>query len=189
VGARLLAAILVVQLHLQPTGKPEAVQVSVGCFLPKRRRRGCLVGVRLGSERIDIPAGESSYVVSDSYTLPVDVELLAIQPHAPQPGAPDDRRRDAADGRKQPLISIADWDFRWQENLSLRATDNAAEGTTVAMRYIYDNSAANARNPHRPPARVVWGQNTANEMGDLWLQVVARSAHDLPARQTMWRAR
>jgi Flp pilus assembly protein TadD len=45
----------------------------------------------------------------------------------------------------------------------------------IRMRYVYDNSSDNPRNPHRPPARVVWGQNTSNEMGDLWIQVVPRN--------------
>ena len=49
------------------------------------------------------------------------------------------------------------------------------------MRFTYDNSAANPRNPHRPPARVVWGQNTSDEMGDLWIQVVPRNRADLAA--------
>ncbi len=49
------------------------------------------------------------------------------------------------------------------------------------MRFTYDNSAANPRNPHHPPARVVWGQNTSDEMGDLWMQVVPRSPADLAA--------
>jgi Flp pilus assembly protein TadD len=46
------------------------------------------------------------------------------------------------------------------------------------MRFTYDNTAANARNPNRPPGRVVWGQNTSNEMGDLWLQLVPRRRED-----------
>jgi tetratricopeptide (TPR) repeat protein len=47
------------------------------------------------------------------------------------------------------------------------------------MRYTYDNSEANARNPQRPPARARWGQRSAEEMGDLWLQVLPRDGHDL----------
>ena len=55
------------------------------------------------------------------------------------------------------------------------------KGTTISMRYTYDNSSDNPRNPRRPPARVVWGQNTSDEMGDLWIQVVPRAAGDEPA--------
>ena len=40
------------------------------------------IGLRLGSETIEIPPGASEYVVADRYQLPVDVEVLAVQPHA-----------------------------------------------------------------------------------------------------------
>src|SRR5262249_29459520 len=59
------------------------------------------------------------------------------------------------------------------------------KGTTLHMRYTYDNSAANRRNPQLPPQRVHWGQNSSDEMGDLWIQVVPRSRtdHDLLVRE------
>jgi tetratricopeptide (TPR) repeat protein len=47
------------------------------------------------------------------------------------------------------------------------------------MRYTYDNSADNPRNPQRPPTRARWGQRSAEEMGDLWLQVLPRDGDDL----------
>jgi tetratricopeptide (TPR) repeat protein len=82
------------------------------------------------------------------------------------------------DGSIRTLIDIDDWDFRWQD--VYRCTDPVPlpKGSTIAMRYVYDNSADNVRNPHHPPTRVVWGQNTTDEMGDLWLQVAARTAAD-----------
>jgi superkiller protein 3 len=52
-------------------------------------------------------------------------------------------------------------------------------GTTISMRFVYDNSAANPRNPHNPPGRVVWGQNTSDEMGDVWIQLMPRDPADL----------
>jgi tetratricopeptide (TPR) repeat protein len=49
-------------------------------------------------------------------------------------------------------------------------------GTTIEMEFTYDNSAANVRNPHRPPARVTFGQDSRPEMGNLWVQVFPRDA-------------
>jgi tetratricopeptide (TPR) repeat protein len=46
------------------------------------------------------------------------------------------------------------------------------------MRYTYDNSADNPRNPQQPPQRAIWGQRTADEMGDLWIQVLALDDRD-----------
>src|SRR5206468_67143 len=76
------------------------------------------------------------------------------------------------------LISIADWDFRWQEVYRYERSIVLPKGTTIAMEYVYDNSADNIRNPRHPPGRVVWGQNTTDEMGDLWVQLVPRTAGD-----------
>src|SRR5262245_48718505 len=61
---------LVVQLHLHPTGKPESVQASVGFYLTDEPPTRTPIGVRLGSQTIDIAAGNRQYLVSDSYTLP-----------------------------------------------------------------------------------------------------------------------
>ena len=63
------------------------------------------------------------------------------------------------------LIAIDDWDFRWQDVYRYAAPFALPKGTTLSMRYVYDNSADNPRNPHRPPARVVWGQNTVGRDG------------------------
>src|SRR5437764_13577801 len=47
------------------------------------------------------------------------------------------------------------------------------------MRWVYDNSSANVRNPEHPPIRARWGQRSSDEMGDLWIQVLTRDDHDL----------
>src|SRR5262245_23293045 len=169
---------LVMQLHLQPTGKPEPLTVSVGFLFTDAAPARAPLGLRMGSETIDIPPESANYVVRDRYVLPVDVELLAVQPHAHNLA-----RRMRADatlpnGTTVPLIAIDDWDFRWQDVYRYARPVPLPRGSTIAMDYTYDNSGANPRNPHHPAARVVWGQNTTDEMGDLWLQVVPRDPSD-----------
>jgi Flp pilus assembly protein TadD len=172
---------LVAQMHLQPTGKHERLRVSVGFFFTDAPPSRTPLGLRLGSETIDIPAGVGDYVIEDSYALPVGVELVAIQPHAHNLARQLSARATLPDGTVIPLIEIDDWDFRWQDVYRYRTPVALERGTTISMRYSYDNSAGNARNPHHPPARVVWGQNTSDEMGDLWLQIVPRNPADLTA--------
>lgn len=170
---------LVVQLHLQPTGKPETVQVTVGFFFTDTPPTRTPLGLRLGSETIDIPPGVRDFVVADRYVLPVDVEVLAVQPHAHNLARRMEATATLPDGSTRWLISIGDWDFRWQDVYRYANPVVLPKGTTISMRYTYDNSADNPRNPHRPPARVVWGQNTSDEMGDFWMQVIPRSSADL----------
>ena len=165
---------LVVQLHLQPTGKPEPLEVSVGLYFTDEPPTGSPVGLRLGSQTIDIPAGAGAHQITDSYRLPVDADLLAVQPHAHNLGRRVEAEARLPDGTTRRLISIADWDFRWQDVYRYAKPIALPAGTVIAMRFTYDNSAANPRNPRRPPTRVVWGQNTSDEMGDLWLQLVPR---------------
>ena len=169
---------LVVQLHLQPTGKPEHVSVTVGFFFTDEAPSRTPVGLRLGSETIDISPGASDYVVVDTYVLPVDVDLLAVQPHAHNLARRMEAKAELPDGTARWLIAIDDWDFRWQDVYRYTAPLALPKGTRLSMRYRYDNSDNNPRNPHRPPDRVVWGQNTSDEMGDLWLQVIPRAATD-----------
>jgi len=163
---------LVVQLHLQPTGKPEPVQVSVGFFFTDVPPARTPLGLRMGSETIDIAPGNARYEIADSYVLPVDAELIAVQPHAHNLG--HEMVADAAlpDGTTRPIITIKNWDFRWQDVYRYQAPITLPKGSTIRMRFTYDNSAANARNPYQPPRRIVWGQNTTDEMGDLWVQLV-----------------
>jgi Flp pilus assembly protein TadD len=163
---------LIAQMHLQPTGKAESLSVSVGFYFTDEPPSRTPIGLRLGSETIDIPAGQSNYVVDDRFVVPADVAVLAVQPHAHNLARRMEAEAVRPDGTHVPLIEIADWDFRWQDIYRYREPVQLPRGTTISMRYVYDNSAANPRNPHHPPARVVWGQNTGDEMGDLWLQLV-----------------
>jgi Flp pilus assembly protein TadD len=169
---------LVVQLHLQPTGKPEPLQVRVGFYFTDEPPSRTPIGLRLGSQTIDIPAGAGQYTVTDRYVVPVDVDVLAIQPHAHNLARRMEATATLPGGRTEWLFSIDDWDFRWQDVYRYTRPLSLPRGTAITMRFVYDNSAANVRNPHRPPARVVWGQNTTDEMGDLWIQMVPRANGD-----------
>ena len=171
---------LVVQLHLQPTGRRERVGVSVGFFFTSEAPTRTPVGLRLGSETIDIPAGDREYVVADQYRLPVDVEVLAVQPHAHNLARRMEAKADLPDGTTRWLIAIDDWDFRWQDVYRYAEPFVLPKGTTLSIRYTYDNSDGNVRNPHHPPERILWGQNTSDEMGDFWIQVIPRAVSDEP---------
>jgi mono/diheme cytochrome c family protein len=169
---------LVVQLHMQPSGAREIVQPVIGLYFSDEPPTRTPAILRLGSQGIDIAPGDPNYVVRDSYMLPVDVELHAVQPHAHY------RLRDLSgtailpDGSSRQLIRIRDWDFRWQHVYRYEQPIDLPKGTRLTMEYRYDNSADNPRNPDRPPRRVFWGQRTVDEMGDLWFQLVTRNERD-----------
>ncbi len=169
---------LVVQLHLQPSGAVEQVQPEVGLFFSDRPPTRTPTILRLGSQGIEIPPGESRYVIRDAYTLPVDADLLAIQPHAHYRAREIRGTAHLPDGTTRLVMHITDWDFRWQHVYRHVAPIRLPSGTRLSMEYTYDNSAENVRNPQLPPARVYWGQRSKDEMGDLWFQLLATNDRD-----------
>ena len=169
---------LVVQLHLQPSGAVEQVQPEIGLFFSDRPPTRTPTILRLGSQSIEIPPGEPRYVIRDAYTLPVDVDLLAVQPHAHYRAKEIRGTAQFPDGTSRLVMHITDWDFRWQHVYRQVTPIRLPKGTRLSMEYTYDNSADNLRNPQLPPARVYWGQRSNDEMGDLWFQLLATSDRD-----------
>ncbi len=170
---------LVLQLHLMPSGKPEEIRASVGLYFtdePPGKRAAVL---QLGSRTIDIPASDPSHVVEDSYVLPADVGVIGIYPHAHFLGHEMQAFATLPDGTRTWLLWIRNWDFYWQDEYRYEAPVALPRGTTITMRYVYDNSASNPRNPFDPPRRVRFGSRTSDEMGDLLLMVVPRDPGEL----------
>jgi tetratricopeptide (TPR) repeat protein len=179
----------VIQLHMKPSGRPEVVQPSIGLFFSADPPQRTPAMLRLGRQAIDIPPGDSAYIVTDTFVLPVDVQVQAIQPHAHYRGRQMHAVAKLPDGTSRSLISIKEWDFNWQQLYQFATPITLPKGTVVEMRYTYDNSADNPRNPQLPPRRVYWGQESTDEMGDLWLQVLTRDDRDLAVLNTQVRAK
>lgn len=163
---------LVLQLHLVTTGRIEQVKPQIGLWFTKTPPSRSPIAIVLYSEDIDIPAGDGDWQLAVEKTLPTDVDLFSIYPHAHYLG--HRLRADAflPDGKTLRLLDIADWSFDWQDEYRLAAPLRLPAGTRIRMDYRYDNSAGNPENPNDPPARVGFGERSVDEMGTLTLQVV-----------------
>ena len=169
---------LLVQLHLMPGAEAQRVRPSIGLFFTNNPPVLAPAMLRLGRQSLDIPAGDGAYVVSDSFVLPVDAEVHAVQPHAHRRANEVKAWASRPDGSRQWLIYISRWDFNWQDQYRYRTPFWLPAGTRLTLEYTFDNSAANRHNPDSPPRRVKWGQRSSDEMGDLWIQLLTRSAQD-----------
>jgi len=164
---------LIVNLHLQPSGKPETIDAVVGLYFAKQPPRRFPMLLQLEHDgAIDIPPGAARFTVTDHLTLPVAVDLLAVYPHAHYLGKEIESWAELPGGERRPLLLIQDWDINWQAIYTYRKPVSLPAGATLAMRIVYDNSAANPRNPSHPPRRVVSGNRSADEMGHVWFQVL-----------------
>jgi Flp pilus assembly protein TadD len=129
----------------------------------------------LRSTAIDIPAGESNYIIESSYRLPVAIEVLAVLPHAHYLGRKLEAWADLPNGSRTTILNIPQWDFNWQDHYQFAQPLALPAGATLRMRYSYDNSAANPHNAETELRRVQFGEQTSDEMGELWLQVLAKN--------------
>lgn len=168
----------VVNAHLRPTGRPEDVAVRVGLYFTDEEPSKIPTLLRLGAQTIDIPPGATDYAVEDSFRLPVDVQAIGAYPHAHFLGRAVSAWAETPGGRRIPLMEIPEWDFDRQEAYYYAEPLELPAGSTLRMRYLYDNSAANPSNPHDPPRRVLWGLNSDDEMAEFWLQVLIEKGPD-----------
>ncbi|HWW87595.1 MAG TPA: tetratricopeptide repeat protein, partial [Vicinamibacterales bacterium] len=176
---------LVVQLHMRPTGRTEQIAPLIGLYFTSEPSPRTPAIVRLGRQNLDIAPGASDYRSTDSFVLPVDAQVMAIQPHAHYRAREVTAWAAQPDGSRRSLIGITDWDFNWQDQYRLAQPFWLPAGTTLAMTFRFDNSANNPRNPSHPPERVAWGWRSSDEMGDVWIQMLARNETD---RQTLMKA-
>ena len=170
---------LVLNMHLQPSGKREEVRPSIGLYFTNRAPTREPMLLQLEHDgALDIPAGDATFTVTDALTLPVDVQLLAVYPHAHYVGHEVEGTARLPDGSTRWLVHIADWDLNWQAVYRLRTPMALPKGTVVSMKWVYDNSSRNERNPHDPPQRVRAGDRASDEMAHLWLQVLPQRPED-----------
>ncbi len=164
---------LVLNTHLQPSGKPEVIEPSIGLYFTDQPATKFPILLELQDDgALDIPAGVADFPVSDSFTMPTDVHLLAIYPHAHYLGKELKASALMPDGVKKTLIFIPKWNLNWQAVFYYQEPVFLPKGTVVSMDYVYDNSEANVANPFHPPQRTHGGNRTTDEMAHLWLQVL-----------------
>jgi tetratricopeptide (TPR) repeat protein len=170
---------LVLNVHMQPTGKPEMVQPSIGLYFTSHPGTKFPMLVQLERDgALDIPAGDRDFEVSDDFTIPMDVDVLAVYPHAHYLGRLLEGYATLPDGSRKKLIRIPDWDVNWQSVYRYTAPVFLPKGSVISMRFHYDNSDANPRNPNHPAKRVRGGNQATDEMSHLWLQVLPRGGED-----------
>ena len=119
------------------------------CILPEGLK--CSARGLASDSELRIPAGARDFVVTDDFRLPMHLDVPAVYPHAHYLGKLLEAYATLPDGTRRPEL---------------------------AVRYHYDNPAANVRNPHHPPKLVENGNQATEEMGHLWLEVLPHGVKD-----------
>jgi hypothetical protein len=184
---------LILSTHFHPSGKVQMEKSTVGLYFASGPPTQAFTTIQLPPlfsvfEGIDIPAGQERYTVQDSFVIPIDVKAFSVGAHAHYLGREMKLTATLPDGTVKTLLWIKDWDFSWQERYRFTDFVSLPRGTKLDAVVSYDNSAANKRNPSRPPVRVTWGEESTDEMGSIGLQVVAATRGELPQLQREFNA-
>lgn len=163
---------LVLHTHLQPPGKRETVRFRLGFYYADSPPIVAPQILRIGSRDIDIPPGETHYQVSDTYELPIGVDLEYAFPHAHSLCREIVIQAALPGSETRTLLAIRRFDENWHDTYRFARPVRLPRGTRLMTQFTYDNSAGNPRNPHHPPQRVVYGSNADDEMCDVYLQVI-----------------
>ena len=163
---------LVLQVHYHPFGRAVTDRTAVALYFTDRKPTRHAQDIPLGSNRIDIPPGDRAYKVTDHFSIPVDVDVIGINPHAHYICKDMLGYAVLPNGTRRTLLHIPDWNFNWQQQYLYPTPGRLPAGTDLAMEFTYDNSDDNPRNPSHPPRRVVWGPSSTDEMAGLHIAVV-----------------
>jgi hypothetical protein len=163
---------VLLQVHYHKSGKPETDASSIGLYFAKGpvdkeiRRRAVLPprAAFFARPNLRIPPGDAHHEVKGELTIDQDAHLIAVYPHMHYLGKDFLLRAVRPDGSRQTLIRIDDWDFNWQNPYDFVTPVALPKGTRIEMIAHFDNSAANPRNPSKPPIEVRWGEQTTDEM-------------------------
>ena len=132
----------------------------------------------IGALNVDIPPGEKRHHIHGSFTLPVNVSIFGVFPHMHYLGQEMKMVATLPDKSTTPLIWIKRWDFNWQNKYVYATPLDLPKGTIVEIDAYYDNSSDNPLNPSKPPKRVLFGEETVDEMCIGIFQVAVENGRD-----------
>jgi hypothetical protein len=170
---------LVLNTHMRPGGAAEQVRPSIAFyFTDEPQTRFPIVFELQADNDLNIPANARDFKVGDDFKLPVDSDILGVYPHEHYLGRIVEAWATLPDGARKWLIRIPAWNPDWQTVYYYREPVFLPAGSVISVRWHYDNSAANPRNPNSPPKRVTAGNEARDEMAHFWVQALPRGEDD-----------
>ena len=163
---------IVIEIHYKLNGKATTDQSQIGFYFADRPAREYIDGLLIGTQDLDIPPGERSYVRHVSMDVPAGFRLVDAMPHMHYIGSRARMTVTFPDGRTQSVFGVEDWDLRWQNIYMLRTPLHIPAGSRIDAWFEWDNSDENHDNPFDPPRRIGWGWKSEDEMAEVWLGVI-----------------
>ena len=149
--------VLFKDIHYGPTPIDTLDQSSVNFFFtdkpPERPVKEILLGT-LGASKVEPPLIIPPNTVKSFKTVwkvPFDMSILTVNPHMHLLGKSMKAFAIDPAGDTIRLISIPEWNFRWQFFYTFPKMVKVPEGSTIYVYATFDNTENNPENPFHPP--------------------------------------
>jgi hypothetical protein len=116
---------------------------------------------------LSIPPHEANYRSEAQFLFETDSEITLVKPHMHWRGKDMMYRVVYPDGEVKTILTVPQYDMNWQISYELEKPLSVPAGSRLEVVAHFDNSAGNPWNPD-PSLRVVWGQDSRDEMMEGW---------------------
>ncbi len=170
-------AIVMNDIHYGPTAIDDYDQSYFNVFFAKEAPKRPTLELQLGTLGISdiipplvIPPDTIMTFKTRAKVLG-DISLLTINPHMHLLGKEFKAWAVTPQQDTIPLVSIPEWDFRWQYFYTFKKMLHLPQGTIIEVEAIYDNTSENPNNPYDPP-RVIAERDGSMRTTDEMLQLI-----------------
>ena len=153
--------VILLTVHYGPSTTDTLDWSQINLYFAKTPVQRVIQGVSLGSGGIGkveppliIPA-DSVKKFGVQLETSTDLSLLYVWPHMHLIGKKFKAWATTPEGKEIPLVSIPEWDFRWQESYQFRQLIKIPKGSVIRAEGTYDNTSNNPNNPFSPPKTII----------------------------------
>jgi peroxiredoxin len=156
-------SILDFEMHYTTSGREEKDQSSIGIYLLEDKPEMVLKTRAAYDFEFEVPPGDANRVTFASYGVKRDSMLFDMSPHMHLRGNWFKYEALYPNGKRETLLSVPKYDFKWQHNYRLKEPKRLPAGTWILCSGGFDNSDRNPANPN-PGATIRWGDQSFDEM-------------------------
>jgi len=151
------------EIHYTTSGREEKDQSKIGIYLLDEKPEMTLKTKAALNTDFEISPGEGTETTFASYGVKRDSLLFDLSPHMHLRGSWFKFEALYPNGKREVLLSVPKYDFKWQHNYRLTEPKRLPAGTWIFCSGGFDNSTRNPANPN-PKETVRWGDQSFEEM-------------------------
>ena len=151
---------LLKDVHYGPSPIDTTDQSSINIFFgdkkPERPVLEVMLGT-LGASKVVPPLlipPDQVKTFTTTWTVPADMSVLTLNPHMHLLGKSMLAYAISPNNDTVPLISIPQWNFRWQFFYTFPKMVKLPAGTVIYVEAVFDNTLNNPENPFDPPRTI-----------------------------------